>query len=432
VNYTIADEGLYGAFAIYQMDTGLFDTNSLDQAFSFLGINAMHDQSVAFINKVFMQSETITLLDDPNMHSLIIGFFNSLAQGAADLLELTFNAEGYLLDLPGGQKAVEQLWSNFNQQMVGEYRNQSAIAYRELLTNKRVDQVIELFTLFLKDKENGDPTEQFNGIVSLLEASDQLPPFIDAYYQYAVEPKQREHLLRFIMKSDVSFTEAATLVREALEPYKYGKVSDMDARAIRDVWEWVFNCGVNVDNCGKLWGLITGIYINAIKQEAELIQVANWIAKTTEKCSIGHVPSGREYLNWVVPTIIAHSDNARTLSDSISAISFNLNEDLVELMCHYPIKHYRETTWLKVAGYLFALNKRWVLDEFAEASKKLSDRDLAGLDRTIRQQYRDYPDFINNWEYLYEVIQGKGMRKLKGMFKKKDGGDEARDDRRSR
>ena len=430
-SYTEVDDGLYGALAVYQLNAGFLEVTSLIQALDFLSIYGARSQRAAFINRAFTQKEVTSLFEDQTTRDRIIGFFNSIAQSADELLELTLDAEGYLLDLNNGLKTATLLWENFNQQMIDKYRDQSPAAYRGLLEYRRDNQAIELFTLLLKDKENGNPTEQFNGIVQLLESPDQLPPFIDVYYQYAIEPKQREHLLRFIMENDVAFTEAATLVREALEPYRYGKVTSQDARNIRDIWEWVIGCRVDVNNCGKLWGLVTGIYINAIKQEKELEKLSQRIAKTRNAQGIDYAPSDVEYLNWVLPKMIAFSDSAQVLRESISAIAFTVNDEFINMVCNYPMKQYRESTWLKVAEYLFGLEQHWVLDIFAQASRKLSDRNLVELDKTIKRTYRTDTDFIKSWEYLYQVIQGKGLRRLRGLFKKKDD-DSTRNTRRGR
>lgn len=421
--YISADEGMYGALAVYQMDTGLFDMLSLDQALDFLNKNGTYNQRVSFINEVFKRDETVILLEEPGMKDLIIGYFNSLAITAEELLELTLNAEGYLLGLNDSYRAASIFWQNFNNEMLSKYSNDSIAIYRELHSRGRSIQGAELFSLFLKDAEKGSPYEQFKEIISLLESPSEYPPYIDAYFQYAEDQKERAILLRFTMGNNIAFHGAAVLVREAITPYAYGKLSEKEERYIKGIWDWVYKCGVDINQCGKLWGLITGIYLNKAGKNTEIYQVAEWVEKTSKNLGIHGLPNEVEYLEWTIPKIIAYSENAVSLSNSMNKLGFHISDDFLDIVTQYPIKHYRESTWLKVAGYLYSINDQRVVDIFASASSKLSNRELAELDEKIRIICRENPSFIEFWESLNEAIQNTGMRKLKGKFIKKDDGE---------
>jgi len=430
--YVNADEGMYGALAVYQLDIGLFDTLSLDQALTFLSAHGSLQQRIVFINKVFSQVETLALLKDSTMRNLVIDFLNSLGSRADDLLGITLDIEGHLLDSDGSSDVVAILWQNFYAQMLDRYQSESASVYRRLLVNSRNSQVLELFTLFLKNEGSGAPQEQFDHIMRLLSDQQQMPPYIDVYYKYAIEPEQRAHLLRFIMNHDVAFSDTAKLMCEALEPYVFGKLSNNDAEDVKSYWAWACGNQIDINRCGKLWGLIAGIYICSAQQTSELADIIDWVSEVIQTQESLSLPNTEDYIKWILPAVIVYTDSPASLADTIKRLTLRVDYDLLRQVSDFSVRHFQEPIWLKVAGYLFAFNNEEVLNVFAQASKKLSDHDLINLDTKIHSLYVDRPEFIRSWEYLFESIQNIGMRKLKGIFKKKDEDDVSHSKRKGR
>lgn len=420
-SYRVADNGMYGALAVYQMSIGIFDPNSLNQALDFLSSHGSEEQNQDYLLKVLEQSSAPDLIGDAGSRNTVLGFLDSLATSADGLLDLCLAAEERLLDHSGSDRATSILWQHFYSRMLEQYPAESLVVYRRFmeLGGPRGQQALTLFSLFLQNPACGSPRSQFDGIIGILRSTTEYPPYVNAYFKHATDPAERMHLLEFIMAHNVAFGEAETLVCEAVSTYAYAGMTGADSERILRIWDWAYGCGLDTKKCGRLWGLVTGIFLNEARSADELLSTSKWILDTGDKLGMGGVPVDDAFAKWTIPHVLDGADTPQCLRQVIYESGFKLNQTFVSIVLKYTFSHYTQERWLKVARYVCSLRSRRFDSAFLDACKRLSDKRLSLIDTTVHSGHMTDWQFVTWWEHIYEEIQGSGFRGLKNRLRKR-------------
>lgn len=422
--YRAADTALYGAYALFQLDLGEFQPDTLGHACTFLSQYGTEVQRIDFLNAVLGQPGGIALVTDPNTRPTLLAFTNGIAHNGIGLLELTFNAEGNLLDAPNAQVATEIMWANFYGQMVDSYPSDSRTVYRELLSDPRprLHEARALFSTFLKQAGGEAAKRHFDEVIELLPSSREYPTFVDAYYAYATTPADRAHLLRFIMAHEVTFKSAGTLVAESLSEVGFGGLTEDQSSYVKRVWQWAQTADVDIRQSQRLWHLVAGLGLTSANSVAQLASNIEWVVGTASQLGLRPVVDDPEFVEWVVPQLLRVADSGRTLHRFLTRLGFRLTPALLDLMWDHAFRKFERTAWLKVAECVFDYRDDRLLDQFAQGCKKLSNREIAELQQEATVRWAGDPRLMRNWETVYAATQSTAMRSVKAWIGKRGEG----------
>jgi len=421
--YRVCDETLYGAYALYELEQGVFSVESLAPACAMLSAHASDAQRTVFLERVLSGPIGVTLVSSLPDRALLLDLLNGTARDGRQLLEATFNAEGHLLDRADGHEATEIIWSNFNEQMVLRFSAQLPTIYRELASYGRLDELHALFTYSLRNGAGSlSPKEQLDEVLTVLGSHSAFPPFIDTYFTYAVKPAERAHLLRYIMREGIAFTRAGTLVREALVDIRYGPLEPAQVTFLGDVWQWVNASQIELRECGDLFHLRVGQVLTASAPPPQVVQSVKWVTDTARACGIRPVPEDRNFVAWVVPSLVWGSPTGIELRAVIDSLGLRLGEPLVEALWNVAFERFDANRWFTVAEFVFDSRSQRLVDSFAESVKKMSNRNLSDLQRVAQIRYANDTRGMADWEQLYAVSQETVLRSVKAWMRKRGEG----------
>lgn len=421
--YRVSDETLYGAFALYQLADGEFGADAFHAACTMLDVHGDDAKRGEFLRAALSCPQSVSLVTDPHTQPVLLDFVNRTARGWSALLELTFDAEGSLLDCADGQAATHVMWSNFHEQMVRTYGTELSAVYRELASYPRLDELLGLFTTSLRERgPEGSAKSQFAQVIAVLRSPQDYPRFIDAYYAHATTPRDREHLLTFIMEHKVAFSAAGTLVTEAVSDLTYGPLPPGQEAFVKQVWRWVDSIHLDLRQCGRLWHLVTGLVVTAAPTPEKLAAAVAWAVQTARQEGLGPVPDDPSFVDWVVPPLFRGAETGSRLQATLTDLGFRVGEPLVEVLWGLAFRRFDKRTWFKVAECVFAYGDERLLGQFAEACKKLSNRELADLDRAAKIRYAKDPVRTRDWESLYAVTQETAIRSVRAWIGKRGEG----------
>lgn len=418
--YESVDESLYDVYAVWQIAHYGADEHKVEPALRFYSQHCPREQCVAFIEDLFAAESVIGLLNQLEVRQELFNFLNSQASNAEQLLDLTFDMEGRLLDYDGSQEAVELLWTNFYLRVVQSYTSVTDYIYKVFMEYNRSHQAAKLFEKMLAAKAMHSPRAEFSKFILSANSSDDYQLILGVYFDNLTSPQDKEHLFDFIIENDVAFTRADILVRAAVEHYQFGKLSKVETLRIQKMWTWAIETKLDLGETPRLWFLILGIYINSCKVNTELQEVVPWAVSTAHKLRVPVVSNDLDFIGWVIPKIVSLSTDGNQLTFFLNSLKFNLSSGYIKEISFCAVNPFDSATWLKVAGYIFSFNNKKLLESFALASRKLSNRDLDELDRIIRSEHHDCLGYIENWEIVYSTIQGTGIRKVKGLLRGKE------------
>lgn len=404
-SYETADDSLFGAYGVYQQTRGELRPRSIRVATAFLSRYGTDVQQRGFLSALCERPDCVGLVVDQVNGPVILGFLNAVARDPEDLLELTFDLEGNLLDGTDPQRSLDTMWVSFFAEILARYPDQLGVIYRCLAADRRLIEAKNLFALALGEGQKEDAKSRFDEVISQLPSPADYPPFIDTYYAHAIDPADRMHLLRFIMANGVTFESSDELVQTALSGFAYGRLSDEQSAFVLTVWRWVDASGFDLRKCQRLWFLLCGEAITSAKTEPELQERLEWILANAAQRGMASSTEDPAFLEWVVPHIrdLAHSGGA--LYRLLTSIGIRPTSTLLTLLCGDAISKFELGKWLKVAECVYSFNDDRLLGQFGESCKKLSNREIGEIQKMADGRYAGHPSFMRSWQTVYAATQ---------------------------
>lgn len=415
-SYETADGSLFGAYAVYQQARGEMRPRSIRVATAFLSRYGTNDQQRDFLSALCGRPDCVSLVVDPVNGPAILGFLNAVARDPEDLLELTFDLEGHLLDGTDPQRAVDTVWASFFAAVLASYPDQLGAVYRGLVADRRLVEARTLFALALGQGQKAQAKLQFDEVISQLRSPADYPPFIDAYYAHAIESADRVHLLGFIMANGVSFESAGDLVQAALSDFAYGRLSSEQKAFVLRVWRWADASGFDIRRCPRLWFLVCGEAITSATTEAEVQERLQWVVANAAQRGLASSTDDPAFLDWVVPHLRALAHSGGALYRLLASIGVRPTGALVTLLCEGTISKFELTRWLKVAECVYSFDDDRLLGQFGEACKKLSNREIGEVQQMVAGRYAAHPLFMRSWETVYAATQTTTGRVVKAWI----------------
>jgi hypothetical protein len=433
-SYQTADEDLYGAYAAYEILSTEFEYNSLKPAIEFVAKKGDVGQRRRLIEQLYKQPSAVNSFVDVHTSAFVFGLFNSLAQDATALLDLTFDAEGHILDYKTGNATTDSeidavvaaLWSNLNDQVLRNYSHQKHTVYQEFYQDQRFAQIDSLFKSSLAG--DVDSKREFDELYLLLDDVEHRESIIETYHAYATSFSDRQHLLSVFVRDNINAPYAADLVKEALSGIPFNDRAPQYSAQLSDIWQWAQTNKLRIEDCGRLWSLISGLALTQVRRYEDFGEAVSWITKVADFVSVQRTPQSPAYLEWVFPAIYNFCQTGAELYQVLNNLQIRMSPDLVLQLIAKAIHPYSKQDWFKVAECIFISNSAGALADLSEACKKIAMRDIENLNKVVSARYLNNPEFLEKWRVIYEARQDTPFRKFTGLI----GRDSKKDDDETR
>lgn len=415
--YSRVDDTYGGALVVYQLEAGAHNAESVEAGCWFLSRHANRQQKESFLGQVLSSPLGIELLSDASARPTLLEFINSTATDGLDLLQLTFDADGHLRDIPNSDKEIQVLWDNLYREIVAVHPQDQGRVMRELADYRRIPEMLGLFATFLHGGGARSATSLFGETMALLPSPHNYPPFIDAYYKFADSAEDRMELLDFVIANRISFNAAETLVAEALATMPFDFPTNESQEFIVNVWTWARSCGLKLDTCGRLFHLYVGIVLTERLRE-DLDDDVRALASIAASAGIQAVPDDDSFIDWVGHKLITKTKSGAHLYETMATLGLRPEGLLLKIFEGAAVRRFDLSTWLKIAECIYSSRSRTALASFAQACKSLSNRDIATIQATAVQRYANHPTYMRAWQEVYDATQTTALRSMKNWLGK--------------
>lgn len=358
---------------------------------------------------------------------LVTCILNEFVNDSSDLTDMTLNLEKMLKDLPGGARALSELWKYYGQAMVSGQKDNFAAAYEILARSKRMEQIFMLFKLRLQTVSDVTTAqrvfqEYFNKCVlkNGVYASEYCIKILAIYYKKLGEFDQEQNrsarleLFNLLVQQNINIEFSDELISGLLQSMPYKSPSKENMQFIQNAILQIYK--VNRQRAsGKLLLLFVGVNIENIENCQQVKEKIRELGSLTQNGRVDLTKlsekSMKEYFAWILPKaceVCQKKDVMDKLYNLFDMSSVGKEQFFSECTNSY-IKQCKENKDFSVFAEYFDVacgySNAQIKENMGKALSGLNKKRMAELDETIRQTYETNEQLIQYWEDVRAVAE---------------------------
>ncbi len=375
---------------------------------------------------------------------LIGKIFTCFKDSSMYLTNMALNIEGYLRDIPDGEKAFGYLWDSYDK-YAENFDQQSADEATAIFADaERYDLIFNGFKARIANAHSF--TEAYSIMRDAAESKFRKYPeyakysgdIFESYYKkYEAEVKNfsEEDALRYAkelvnysikFKVEKEYVDALTMALAEFIPY--GKMNIDDVTLIKEIVNYQRNVR-NKDVEGRCLLLIIGIYFDKLINKKSLTQIASDVMYLS-----GNKPADlkaddktiEKYFEWIMPNITKFPLEAADYKQiyGLFNMSKEAQNEFMSVCCKDSFKKSKNgKDYLDFSEFLLFMFEDGDRDDVDVVGKylcKLNKQKLSELDERMKELFKGDKKALHNWGSVREVAESTNplLNNLSGLFKK--------------
>jgi len=356
------------------------------------------------------------------------------------LLNMAFNIESILFDLPRSQHLILTFWKDIGQIIVKTHASNRQEIYSFFLSYERFDQVFEIYSEFMNSADGLKIAKELFQEQFEIQNKQYLQQFLlevfDHYYAFLIHHRKsdttyaKRELLHLVIQENLMPKFIDELINEVLETIPFKKSTKENEQFITVILDY-YRKQTNATVPERLLLVLSGILFSQMRSTSDLVNAIRIMKNTamSDAISLGgqSVTDIEAYIKWIAKPIFSCSKSAKNLIASYHLFkqTRTSSKNFVSAWAKESLNDSKgDKDYNSVLVFLEFLFNVSSADERKDVGKifcKLNKQKLENLDGAVKMSFSDELCFLTQWEEIHQIAEATNplFNNIGNLFRKK-------------